>query len=422
MRTTPLEDGWSIDTVIRRRPRINPQPQYQRTPVWNNAKKQLLIDSILRGYDLPKFYLRSSSDGYEHEVVDGQQRLLAIWDFRDDQYVLNDTSKDIPDFGDLSGKKFSELPSEAQDRFGEFRLNLVVIEEASDLEIRQLFLRLQEGVSLNPPEKRNAMPGNMRDFVADLGENHRIFRSRPKLIRLSDTRFQWHDLVAIVICLEITGGPTDVKAPSLRKMYENEKEFNKNGTISQKIKRHLNYIARVFGDPEAPIPETDIKWGFVDLYLLISKMDASYAISQREQDFKDFYIAFEGERRENMSDYGSLRAGQDLWNRDLYDYIESFIRSGGTKPNLEKRHEVYKRRFLRDTQNLVWKDPQRAFTHDERIVIWRRDNRTCQGCQSRIAFDEMEAHHMTPHSAGGRTTLGNGQTLCRQCNASRGAN
>ena len=80
---------------------------------------------------------------------------------------------------------------------------------------------------------------------------------------------------------------------------------------------------------------------------------------------------------------------------DLYDYVESFIRSGGTKPNLEKRHEVYKRRFLRDTQNLIWKDPQRAFTRDERIVIWRRDNETCQGCQSRLAFNEMEAHHMT---------------------------
>ena len=62
------------------------------------------------------------------------------------------------------------------------------------------------------------------DFVADLAENHRIFQS--KLTSLPDTRFQRHDFVAIVTCLEIATGPTDVKALSLKKMYEGEQEFN----------------------------------------------------------------------------------------------------------------------------------------------------------------------------------------------------
>ena len=422
MRITFSRDDWTINSVKNREGRIDPKPQYQRTEVWTPKKKQLLIDSILRGYDLPKFYLRAydnPDNQYEHEVVDGQQRLHAIWEFLNDEYALGEESRDISDFGNLVGKKWSQLSSSARDQIGEFELSIALVEEGEDLEIRQLFLRLQEGVSLTPPEKRNAMPGNMRDFVADLAENHRIFQS--ELTSLPDTRFQQHDFVAIVTCLEIATGPTDVKAPSLKKMYEGEQEFNHNGTTANKIKRYLHYMARVL-EPEESTPEMDIKWGFVDLYLLISKMDESYAISRREQDFKNFYIAFERERRENMNDYGALRTSENHWNRDLYDYVESFIRSGGTKPNLEKRHEVYKRRFLRDTQNLVWKDPQRAFTRDERIVIWRRDNGTCQGCQSRIAFDEMEAHHMTSHSTGGRTTLDNGQTLCRQCNARKGAN
>ena len=33
--------NWSIDAVYRRKGRINPKPQYQRTPVWNQRKKQL---------------------------------------------------------------------------------------------------------------------------------------------------------------------------------------------------------------------------------------------------------------------------------------------------------------------------------------------------------------------------------------------
>ena len=165
-----------------------------------------------------------------------------------------------------------------------------------------------------------------------------------------------------------------------------------------------------------------IKWGFVDLYLLISKMDESYVIRRREVDFADFYVAFEKERREVMPDHSDLLSpGRNSWDRDLYDYIEAFIRSGGVRQNIEKRHEVYKRRFIRDTQGLISKDLQRAFTTDERIVIWRRANETCQICRNKIEFDQMEADHIIPHSKGGQTTIDNGQALCKQCNASKGA-
>ncbi len=415
MKTRPRH--WTIETIARRKPKINPRPQYQRTPVWNEAKKQLLIDSILRQYDMPKFYLRVSSDSeYEHEVVDGQQRLNAIWDFHDDQYVLGEASRDIPNFGDLSGKKFSELPSDIQDQFAIFELNLVEVEDASDLDIRDLFLRLQEGLSLNPVEKRNAMPGKMRDFIANLGDNHRVF----PLTFLSEKRFGWHDLAAVVTRLEIAQGPTDVKAPSLTKMYRNNQNFDHNGSVAKKVRRHLGYMEKVL---ENRPPDMDVKWGFVDLYLLISEMNKSYVIRDHEIDFADFYVAFEEERRSVISDPSELlAAGKSLWDRDMYDYIEAFIRSGGTKPNLEKRHEVYKRRFLRDIQHLVRKDSQRAFSRDERIVIWRRDNETCQGCNQKIEFDKMEADHITPHADGGKTTLENAQTLCRQCNARKGAN
>ena len=416
MKIELLKKGWSIDAVCRRKGRINLNPQYQRTPVWNQRKKQLLIDSILRGYDLPKFYLRSSDSKYEHEVVDGQQRLRAIWDFYDDQYALGDESRNIPDFGDLSGRKWSKLSSPQQDRIGNFRLSVVVIEEASESEIRQLFQRLQEGVTLNPAERRNAMEGKMRDFIENLGENQRVF----SLTDISDTRFAWHDLAAIVTCLEMAEGPTDVKAPSLRKMYNTNQDFKGNGPIARKIRNHLAYMARVLKDQP---PEMDIKWGFVDLYLLISQMDGSYVIKNREADFTNFYTTFEKERRSAMRDYGALRSSSGRWAEDLYYYIEAFIRSGGTKENIRQRHRVYKRRFLRDVQGLEPIDPQRAFTRDERIVIWRRDNGTCQSpeCGKQIAFNEMEADHIIPHSRGGQTTIDNGRALCRQCNARKGA-
>src|SRR5437588_9340312 len=99
--------AWSLDVVFKRRKKINPKPQYQRTDVWNTSKKQLLIDSILRGYDLPKFYLRPTQPPFDFEVVDGQQRLHSIWEFLEDRFELPDESGDLP-FGDCTGKRYSE--------------------------------------------------------------------------------------------------------------------------------------------------------------------------------------------------------------------------------------------------------------------------------------------------------------------------
>ena len=413
MKIKILKDDWSIFSVKNRENRINPQPAYQRTEVWTVKKKQLLIDSILRGYDLPKFYLRVSKPPYEHEVVDGQQRLNAIWDFCNDVYSLSEESKNIPDFEDLSGKKWSDLSGTEQERIGKFELSVVLIEDASDLEIGQLFLRLQEGVSLNPAEKRNAMPGNMRDFIVDLAK-HDVF----PLTRFSDVRFKWHDIAAIVTCLEINSGPTDVKSENLKSMYENYQNFNLQGRIAKNIKRNLNYMKRVLKDRP---PAMNIKWGFVDLYLLISKMYDTYAIRNHEDNFVKFYIKFERERRDVSDPKDLISSDGNLWDRDLYDYIQAFSSQGGTRENIEKRHDVYKKHFLKKVKDLQSKDPQRTFNYDQRIVIWQNANGKCQSCGKTIAFEETHADHIKPYSKGGPTTVENGQALCQECNTRKGA-
>ncbi len=71
----------ALDKIYKRRHRYE-IPDWQREEVWDTAKKQKLIDSILRGWKLPKFYfLKTSDNPEEFEVVDGQQRLATILEF-----------------------------------------------------------------------------------------------------------------------------------------------------------------------------------------------------------------------------------------------------------------------------------------------------------------------------------------------------
>lgn len=408
---------WNVDTLVRRKPKIDPKPGYQRDPVWPPAKQQLLIDTLLREYDIPKIYLRRLPDGghYEHEVADGQQRLRAIWDFVSDQYALGDASETLPIFGDLSGKKYGQMPSEAKDKLGLYELTIVEIDDATDVEIRDLFLRLQEGVTLNPAEKRNAMVSNMRDFISDLAHTHRVF----PLTLIKSKRNAWDDIASHVTCLELTGGPADLKAADLKKMYTNEVRFDKNGDAARKIGRTLNFLERILKDSP---PEMDIKWGFVDLYLAVSALDKEYVLTGREDDLLGFYQSFEQMRRMHRSDSSVLLAqGRTLWDRDMYDYIQAFDKDGAKKESIRERHAVYVRAIHWALPDLILKDRTRDFTRDQRIVIWRRDGQVCQNCQTPITLDTMHADHILPHSHGGQTTICNGQALCVPCNLTKGA-
>src|SRR5439155_5555849 len=152
-------EPWSIDSVKRREPKINPAPPYQRGPVWSESKKQLLIDSILRGMDVPKLYLRSTEKGpYNYEIIDGKQRLTAVWEFLRGNYVLSKEADPI-DRHEIAGKNFDGLSDDLQDTFCGYPLSVVIISQATDEEIEEMFLRLNNGETLRAAEKRNAMPG-----------------------------------------------------------------------------------------------------------------------------------------------------------------------------------------------------------------------------------------------------------------------
>ena len=66
----------AVDKIFKRQNRYE-IPDWQREgDLWDNAKKQALIDSILRGWKLPKFYfVKTSPDQYL--VEDGQTTLTG---------------------------------------------------------------------------------------------------------------------------------------------------------------------------------------------------------------------------------------------------------------------------------------------------------------------------------------------------------
>lgn len=395
---------WPLYSVRMREPKIDPRPSYQRGPVWSKSKKQLLMDSILRQYDIPKIYLRAvDSPPYKYEVIDGQQRLRAIWEFCQDKFPLPEDCDPVRGH-EVANKPFSGLPNDLVDEFQSYELSFVILEDANEEEVEEMFTRLNNGETLTAAEKRNAMHGNMRDFVREL-TLHPLFGK----VYFRDTRYAFDQVCAQMTCLELVGGPTDTKAKDLKKMYEDYVRFDKNGNVARKIKRVLNFLDTAFADKTPELRKQNI----VSLFLLVSELMEKYAIVGKEATFAEWFIAFENERRQEQD------KPEDERQADWIRYQETVMQAVDSKSSIEFRHKMLMTSFLLYCPELEPLDSQRAFTEEQRVTIFRRYNGICQSCKKEIKWDEFQADHIVPFSRGGKTTIANGQLLCTTCNIAK---
>jgi Protein of unknown function DUF262 len=131
------------------------KPPFQRNPVWTDAQKSFLIDSVLRGYPIPELYMQESvtASGREHYiVVDGQQRVRACLEFVEGRFTLE--PKECPEWPDAD---FDDLTDDQRKKI--FGYNFIVrqLPPVPDEELRLLFARLnRNSLVLNRQELRHA--------------------------------------------------------------------------------------------------------------------------------------------------------------------------------------------------------------------------------------------------------------------------
>ncbi len=93
-----LNEARTLSWWYSRRNKIDMDPPYQRRGhLWSTTDKAYLIDTILNGYDVPKFYIANFTLGNSplnkkklpYAIIDGKQRFEALFDFIDGKIVLN---------------------------------------------------------------------------------------------------------------------------------------------------------------------------------------------------------------------------------------------------------------------------------------------------------------------------------------------
>ena len=218
-------------------------PRFQRRPVWTDNAKSYLMDTIVRGKPVPKFFIRQkinvSTKKSVREVVDGQQRLRTILSFIKDGFVISRRHN-----RDLGGRPFSQLSDEQQEQILAYEVSVDLLINLPDPEILDIFSRLNSyAVTLNQQEKLNADHFGPFKVLADrLGHKYYDYWIKQKLVSpKAIMRMQEVALVADLL-IAMTAG---IKSKKQVKKYYDEYEVNFDFDVDHLEQYFDNTIAKI---------------------------------------------------------------------------------------------------------------------------------------------------------------------------------
>jgi hypothetical protein len=328
------------------RNKIDVKPEYQREGrLWSRADKAYLIDSILNGYDIPKIYIADFTVGVvklnkkrlPYAIIDGKQRLEAIFEFFMGKLVLDEEFKfqQNPKL-QLAGLGYPELTKnypEVADIFNTWPLSVVHVVTDEQEKIDELFVRLNRSKPLTGAEIRNAMAGPVTELNRLL-IRHELFRS---CISFPTKRAQDKNAATKLLVFEYNSKPVETKKANLNKFTKLAKKGAK-GKIelaSRRVIDTLDRMSEIFLPRDPLLRSAGV---FPVYYWFVRENDSNH-----DRYVREFLNFFEKSRKENRIRASNPATATKADNELLT--FDRFNRSTDDERSHLERYNILVRRF-----------------------------------------------------------------------------
>lgn len=416
----------SIDSLVKafRGGSLARNPEYQRGSAWHKQQKQALIDSIFRKYPLPAFFFEvketiglGDESAKKYEIIDGQQRLLALAEYLADDFDLlrsEDVKLRLPlsmrgTTNKWEGKRFSELGSEVQKDFLEEKIQVYLVQEVENSdEVRDLFIRLQSGTALTRQQIRDAWPGQLgprvEKWAGKLSKHpkYNFFDSvdgrgtRDDEDDTSDTYVKHRTTCAQLCQLLLSRAENAFATPSI-----------KSGDLDSLYHRYTQVSA-----PNNPLDEVEVIFQFVQEVIdniasrprgrkKVSKITL-FALSMFIQDVRR-------SERFKLTTESKMKLADAVSEPNISQNSRAV--SGGV---INAYYESWRARLPEGTG--VELDRERSFNDGQRGEIRKMANGLCSVCGEVVLPDDEEFdHYPIPYRDGGKTAVDNGRLVHKEC-------
>lgn len=338
--------------------RLDVRPKYQREFVYDEKKRNAVIDTVLKDFPLNVMYWAVNGDG-TYEVIDGQQRTLSICQYVSGDFSINDE--------DGNPQYFHTLKSDMKELILGYKLMVYFCEGAETEKLAWFKTVNIAGERLTEQELRNSV------YCGDWLTHAKRYFSKTG-------------------CAAVKVGEKYVKGQAIRQdLLETALGWialDRGLTIEQYMSQHAS-------DKEA----TELWEYYRGVIDWIQMTFPKYRKEMKDvnRDWGKLYHDFHNEHYDTAAldeEIERLMQDDDVTSgKGIYLYVLT-------------RQE----RFL----NL------RNFDQRTRRAAFERQQGRCPVCGLTYRIEEMEADHIVPWSRGGHTTPENCQMLCRKCNNEKG--
>lgn len=370
-----------------------PDPDWQRGYIWKLRDEQLLIDSIIRGMPIPKFYLTEEYDARKgasiHYAVDGQQRLKAIHRFLDNNFSIQIEAREY---------FFKDLDRSMQQKITTYKLNGHYLEDFTQADINFLFQRLNRtGIKLTNMEVWNNEFAETKVLlmVKEIKQEHRslyedIVYTEENIKRM----LPLDDIIDLCNCLNkdsIEGGGKR----ELESFLKNKKDIpdNESAKLKSKFRKVIINLQEVLPKQDIEASLYSKRTHFISLFLAIGLLIPGYYILTNTAQLKDDLLDF-------------IQDPPD-------EYKESVLGAIRQKTKREKRARMLQDIVLKHSKEL---DENRIFPESLKQMLWRQYNHVCQICNKKIQYQNATLDHIVPWAKGGKTEESNAQLAHKRCN------
>ncbi len=351
-----LTDGYNDmdeEGVVAYHGLLNVRPKYQRNFVYDDKKRNAVIDSIMKDYPINVMYWAKNEDG-TFEMLDGQQRTISICDFVGKQFSINQAY-------------FQTLPEVTRNALLDYKLQVYFC-EGTDKEKLDWFQVINIATeTLTTQELRNAIYTG--EWLTD-----------------AKRKFSKRNCVASKLNDGLVGGDPNRQALLEKVLLWSAQRDNIQGHADEQIRQ---YMADHQHDKNA-----NREWQyFQDVINWARKVFEKQRSILKGQPWGELYNEYHEnyyDSEEVEKDVARLLKDDDVTNnKGIVEYI-----------------------LDRDERHLNI----RAFTQSQKEQMYEAQGGICPGCHEHFEIEEMEADHRKPWSQGGKTEIENGMMLCRDCN------
>lgn len=430
-------------------------PEIQRRAVWDEKTKMLFVDSLARQVPVGAItlYACDHPDGYVvWEVIDGKQRLGALFAFMDGHFVVNEgviTKVEDDELASVGAelaapvyeKLYSDLEPKVTNRLLQYQIPVFEVSGSRDQAV-QAFTRMnRNSYVLKPQEIRNAVYAESAflraaESVSEKFNLNFTDQNQPGLVTLGAmTQAGWDRMQDIQFCSELLALAIDGeqhRRDSLNAFYD---KYSSPGSAAKKqlesaestVLEALKQIVEIF--EESPLKSAHFPASCEnDVYALVGALlkrgtftkpqmhQLQTALKETITEFRRQVVLFiEASRATDGSGAAFLEAAPEV----VGAYAKTFL---GGQQNSDGRRVTRREALVALLDSVAAAPSGKAFSATTRQLIWARSvDKLCGRCGDVVAYLDFHAGHIIPAAKGGSPTVNNGRVEHSACNLAAGA-